>query len=59
MSRVHNLTHIKSGKKFEFIGFVQKEIQLCSYTTVSTHVQVKDYKGIVHYFRLNEVEFIP
>ncbi len=53
------IKNMKSGKIFEFIKFVQKEIDNCTYTSTTTHVQVKDLKkGTNRYFPINEIEFL-
>lgn len=50
--------HVTTGETYRFISFVQKSVNGFTYVDATTHATVEDDKGDIHYFPINEIEFV-
>ena len=59
MSFLKHVKHLKTGKVYEFVEFVEKEVHHVSFKHSSSHVRVNDSeKNIFRYFPINSIEFV-
>lgn len=50
--------HVTTGETYRFISFIQKSVNGFTYVDATTHAKVEDDKGGIHYFPINEIEFV-
>lgn len=50
--------HVTTGETYRFVSFVQKSVNGFTYVDATTHATVEDGKGGIHYFPINEIEFV-